>query len=435
MRDVIDIYDKISEPLFLFAAVLLFNIKTEKRRFWWLYFALISIAVFVARYYLDAFKHGGVAVALINSGVMFVLATGLSFACYKNSFADLIYKVILSWIIYKLCRGTPIFFYQAFTAFFIQIEVNFLSFGYWFYKFITVLVIFALSFLLIERKQKLPFTFLRPIPWLLIGVTFIELFVRILEAYFYEIYGPTNQFKLIIAFVSVFVFALSLALVIILYYALQSQKERDGVNRLLAAKSDYYEISKGNIEAINLKCHDLKHQLAALRSGVGAGEFSDSLADMERSVMIYESIAKTGNEPLDVLLTEKSLLCENQGIKFTYMADGGALSFMDTMDVYTMFGNALDNAMEGVMPLPAGELKSISMTIARRGDFLDIRIENTCANDILLENGNIKTTKFDKDNHGFGLKSIRMIAEKYRGSINVTARAGLFSLTIIIPLK
>ena len=55
---------------------------------------------------------------------------------------------------------------------------------------------------------------------------------------------------------------------------------------------------------------------------------------------------RTGNEILDTILTEKSLICENSGIHINCVADGSLLAFMNPVDLYTLFGNALDNAIE-----------------------------------------------------------------------------------------
>ena len=109
--------------------------------------------------------------------------------------------------------------------------------------------------------------------------------------------------------------------------------------------------SAENVDLINRKCHDLKHQIAALRRISDRREREESIQALEQSVMIYDSVVKTGNDILDTVLTEKSLLCESRGITLTCVADGDCLDFMDGVDIYTIFGNALDNAIESVTPL------------------------------------------------------------------------------------
>lgn len=209
--------------------------------------------------------------------------------------------------------------------------------------------------------------------------------------------------------------------------------ENQMVKYMLNLKNEHGELSKENINIINTKCHDMKHQLTALLSSRGElGEFAE---EVEKSINIYESIAKTGNEALDVIITEKSLQCEGNGIKFTYMADGGMLSFMSATDIYSLFGNALDNAIESVKKVSAPEKRIIGMTLSSNGGVYTVHFENYYEHELNVVDGIPQTTKADADYHGFGMKSIALIAEKYNGSMSVVANGGVFNLNVILSPK
>ncbi len=75
-------------------------------------------------------------------------------------------------------------------------------------------------------------------------------------------------------------------------------------------------------------------------------EREKNLKELEQSIRIYDSIVKTGNEILDTLLSEKSLICEARDITIHCVIDGKKLFFMDSIDIYALFGNAIDNAIE-----------------------------------------------------------------------------------------
>lgn len=90
---------------------------------------------------------------------------------------------------------------------------------------------------------------------------------------------------------------------------------------------------------------------------------------MEQEIRSYEAQNKTGNEVLDTILTSKSLYCQQHGITLTCVADGAALDFMDTMDLCSLFGNALDNAIESVEKLPDSEQRLIHLVVARQKSF------------------------------------------------------------------
>ena len=203
---------------------------------------------------------------------------------------------------------------------------------------------------------------------------------------------------------------------------------------LFQQQREQYELRKEYIDVINRKCHDLKHQISALRKMSAEGEKNQYLDEIEKSVMIYDSLIKTGNEVLDTILTEKSLYCEKEKIVWTCMADGECLLFVDPVDLYTLLGNAFDNAMEAVCQFENQDQRVISLNIIRKKQLAVIRMENYFQNEIHMVDGMPMTNKGNKDDHGIGLHSIQMIAEKYGGSISVTTENHIFELCIVLPI-
>ncbi len=200
-------------------------------------------------------------------------------------------------------------------------------------------------------------------------------------------------------------------------------------------KEEYYTLSKEVTESINMKCHNLKYQLAALRHSAASQVDKQVLREIENGVMIYDSIAKTGNECLDTILTEKMLLCEKNGIRFTYIVDGEKLDFLQPIDIYSIFGNALENAIESVSKLRPDEQRVISLNISARGKFLIVNLKNSYRGELTIENGLPVTSKADTQCHGFGLKSIRLLAQKYGGEMTFSTRENVFSLNILLPME
>ena len=206
------------------------------------------------------------------------------------------------------------------------------------------------------------------------------------------------------------------------------------LDHLLYVEAKRHELTKENIEIINIKCHDLKKQINTLKRIVGEEEKAESIAEIEKAVMIYDTSAKTGNEGLDVVLTEKGLICESENIRFTYMADGSKLSMMKTGDIYTLFSNALDNAIASVRKLPE-EKRVISLRVDEVGEMLRISMFNYFEGELQFADGLPKSTSGDEQFHGFGLKSMRYIAKKYGGTFNVSAENNIFEIVVLIPEK
>ena len=214
---------------------------------------------------------------------------------------------------------------------------------------------------------------------------------------------------------------------------LRVNMEREYLKRLLHMQGENYRMAEESVELVNQKYHDLKHQIALLRSGMESGEGMEMLSRMEDEIKAYEAQNKTGNKVLDTMLTAKSLQCQRQGISLTCVADGHALDFMDPLDLSALIGNALDNAIESVMKLPDPGQRLIHVSVARQRQFVRVRVENCYNGELHFEHGALTTTKADRKYHGYGVKSIRKIVEKYGGSTTFSHQDGWFELRILLP--
>lgn len=211
------------------------------------------------------------------------------------------------------------------------------------------------------------------------------------------------------------------------------RQELEVMNLLYQKEREQYFLAKENIELINQKCHDLKHQIRALRKG-DKEELDKYLKEIENSVEIYEAIVKTGNEVFDTILTEKSLHCRAKQIQVNCVADGSQMDFIDTIDLYALLGNAMDNAIEAVEQFKEPEKRQIDVMIYRQQKFLVIHIMNPLPQMLIYQEGLPVTTKEDKGFHGFGLRSMKMIVKKYEGFLSISEEDGCFSLKMLIPI-
>ena len=195
-----------------------------------------------------------------------------------------------------------------------------------------------------------------------------------------------------------------------------------------------YEISRDTIERINIKCHDIKYQIASL-AAQGRPLGPDAVYDLEKAISIYDTRIETHNQLLDVLLTEKSLYCEQNGIQLSCMVDGEKLAFLENSDLYCLFGNVIDNALEAVAAVPQRERRIINLVVKARGCMLLIQQDNYFDGTLTFQNGLPLTTKADTSCHGFGLRSIQMIVHKYDGELTAHVDGDVFHLNILFSLS
>lgn len=185
------------------------------------------------------------------------------------------------------------------------------------------------------------------------------------------------------------------------------------------------------IQTMNIKAHDLRHQIRTLETGSVVTE--QVISELTGAVANYERYIRTGNDTLDVLLTDAALRCERAGIDADFRVDGECLAFVGTADLNALFGNAVDNAIRYLETLPESD-RLFWISCSQNGGFIRLRFENRLLTRIAMsENGTPVTTSSDPLSHGFGTQSIRAIAEKYGGSAAFTAEDEVFTVCVVLP--
>jgi hypothetical protein len=212
-----------------------------------------------------------------------------------------------------------------------------------------------------------------------------------------------------------------------------SKAELEAMNSILRSQHDQYLLSKRNIDMVNRKYHDMKHQIGIIRAESNPEKKAAYLDVLEGSIKGYETQNKTGNTVLDTILTAKSMYCAEHNITLTAVADGTALEGLDAMDISTIFGNALDNAIESTMTLADPDRRLIRLALFAQNDFVLIRFENYYEGELRFEDGVLATKKLNRDDHGHGIKSIRYTVGKYDGTVTIHAEENWFVLRVLIP--
>lgn len=224
---------------------------------------------------------------------------------------------------------------------------------------------------------------------------------------------------------------LSLGIMFLIFRERQTEHEMRGMAILWEQEKQQYKMTKDRVDLINIKCHDMKKYIEKLRGGKVSDE---ELNELQSLVSLYDRAVHTGNEVFDVLLADKGLSCEREGIRLSCMVDGGRFDFMSASDLYSLFGNILDNAVAATSRVVDTEKRVISITSSVSAGMLFLHEENYYEGDILMEDGVPKTGTGDEEHHGFGTRSIVYIARKYDGEARFAVDGQIFSLDIVIPL-
>ena len=176
---------------------------------------------------------------------------------------------------------------------------------------------------------------------------------------------------------------------------------------------DYYRVLDQQNQMLKTFVHDEKNHLAVIKSLAANEEIDKYIDNIYSGLSHYSSSGNTNNKMLDLIINKYKLLCETNGIEFDVTIKTSNLSFMDNTDLNAMLSNILDNAVEAAKK---SEKKKIDLSINKSNGFDMLTCVNSSDVKPRSVAGTLKTTKEDKRFHGIGIKSIKRIVSKYKGS-------------------
>ncbi len=199
----------------------------------------------------------------------------------------------------------------------------------------------------------------------------------------------------------------------------------------LEMQRNYYKDRIRDEERVRSIYHDMKNHLLLLQAQAGNGqEVQDSIQELKEQIQEYENYYRTGNEFLDIMIRDKAKIAQEKKIDFSAVISFESGAFLEPLDISTIFGNALDNAIEASEKLPE-DSRMITVKAERVRDMLLITIENNILPGTKITE---KTTKTDRFIHGFGLSNIKSAVGKYGGQCSIKSENSKFMLKIIVPV-
>lgn len=222
------------------------------------------------------------------------------------------------------------------------------------------------------------------------------------------------------------------------FYIYKWHKERTDViivKNLLSASEKQYEQWKSMEEFTSIKIHDLKHMLDRIeRLSKEEDVRIPDLNPLRESIDSFKPNVKTGNDVIDILLRNMVVLCIQQNIRFNVVSYTEKLKNFDSMSLYFLFANAIDNAREAVEKVEGKDKRIIDMSIKDFGDSVVIHLWNYFEGDLVYKD-RLLVSKKQEEGHGYGLKSIQTMVDSFEGAMNTSVEKDCFHLNIILPSK
>ncbi|NSI02677.1 GHKL domain-containing protein [[Ruminococcus] gnavus] len=237
--------------------------------------------------------------------------------------------------------------------------------------------------------------------------------------------AQNNTHRMLFLICDICVFGLFIASIFFTEYYIsiqQEKREEEAALYELKVKSDYY-LKKTNIEnEIRQIYHDLKNHFLLT-------EESKTKEEILKKLSLYETYCETGNDFLNVILSEKLNQAQKKGIRIECDVDFSQGSFLLPLDISTIFGNLLDNAIEACLRIEDDE-PYIFVSCKARGNMISVVIKNS----MISNSFGLKTTKKDKHFHGYGLGNVKKALEDYNGEMFIKAEGTEFLISLIIPI-
>jgi len=306
--------------------------------------------------------------------------------------------------------------------------------------YISIIGLFVIIYLLFSPKVFILDTFDK-ISFFIISTTCIILEELVLISLLEQPDHNTMLFKLLLL-----IFGLSMFLFIyISIYVYRLGKEKEKNSKLIEEITITKMETKQN-EAIinsthilrNLK-HDIVNHMSVLNRLI---ELNDNKTAIQYISQINNSIEETsytistGITSIDCIMTAKLSTALNNNIVTEHQIHFPSLNNISDMDLCSLLGNLLDNAIEACCKLDENKRK-LQIEIKPYNNMLSIYMLNSSDGDYHYDptDGSIATSKNnDKCEHGIGLKRITEIVEKYDGIIDIGPKENTFSISILIPI-
>ena len=393
---------------------------------------LILVSLLTLMIYVSASYERQIVMITSLIGYFLVLACQLPLLLFlyrtekKRLFTLMIFSFVFRQIVFSL-----------YVSIFTSINTNLLLFKFDFFTWQNFLLYLAFYFVLYLgvflfcRFQPSYFSY--SMETSIIIVLFVAIAANMVVCVIGETYSTDNNdfMYCLLLFSNIISLLLIISVEFLMRKIYDLRNENQITNQLLAEKESQYKFAKANMERLHIIAHDLKHESAILRRG---GEEAKKILDnLDKGIENYDSILLTENQTLNVILNEKWLYCQKHAIRLSTIVDPTAFSRLSTIELYSLFGNLLDNSVEAVMKIKDKSKRAISLNVSHSHGISSIDIRNYFTGFIQIEEGLPQTTKEDSNNHGFGTKSIETTVNKYGGDYSCYIENDVFVVKIAIP--
>ena len=430
MEQFIAIMWRIDYPLSLLILYTAFFIPSNKKKLFFIPLIVGIAAMFgfwQIQAYVPIFRENVFLAMLLYTFELGIFSAMIIFTfdvSIPSSILIMLFIVSLQHLSYKISLQTVNF-----------IDINLYNTGYYFifsYSFLIAITIIIYFFYSRKLNEYIGYA---TIYSNMIAFGVIISIVLFFSFYQQKLMFLENENRLLITTLFNFSNIIITALNIVFLYVfsiLQKRKQEALIVSLMAQKErERFELAQITVDEINIKYHDLKHMLQDNEAHIN----EEDLKEIRETVTNYKAIIQTNNAGLNVVVYETQLKCIKLGIDLNVLIDGDAFADFKPHHIYSLMSNLLDNAIEAVNEIEEKEKRRIFLKIKTVRESIILSLENYIKQTPKMFRGIPVTSKKDVNKHGYGLKSVKRIVDRYDGMLDYSTRDNKFIVTIVFPKK
>lgn len=363
--------------------------------------------------------------------LLFILVGWLLVCNFQGSFGQrILFASIFQMIVICLEIVVSLFFYpihsSSLETFYLAADVS-LRLG-------ILLIVFLLFFF--SRKKQIIFSKLNShYVLILIAFSAMSLFFVLFTEYLLLLLNQSGLYSLGCIGILVCVFV-NIGLYYIFYQLASGEAAKAQLKILdlhLAQQKNNQQSMEQADREIRTLSHDMHHYLTAILSLLEANQIAQAKKELQRKQKDIKDkqLFDTGYPVLNAMLTGKIHAAHQHDIQVQLFWNVTEPLRINTTDLAVILANSLDNAIEAAQQMPAGQA-FLQITAETTGQYLKLIICNSTATAPILKNGKLATTKKDTHLHGFGIESIKILAQQYEGDTCIDYTEQFFTLTILL---
>lgn len=226
---------------------------------------------------------------------------------------------------------------------------------------------------------------------------------------------------------------IGLMIIFIRYFEKNMEMEKHSLDvRNEAIEKQYQELNQ-SYERYRCLVHDEKNMIYYLETCLENGKIEEAkrcLQSRQRYIVSQGKCTLTGIPTLDFMLNIKKKKMADLNVKFQIEVNFDIIP-MEDADFVVVLGNLLDNAIEAVEKCPITNRK-ICLRIKSINQMFGMEIKNTYMTEPTIIQKRFITNKSQKENHGWGIESVRHVIEKYEGEITFSYEEDYFVVFILL---